>query len=147
MKKFIKYIFVMLAVLLPGFAVSGAEAEPQSPAVAEETHSDEGKVNPKEIIFEHLGDAYGWEVPFDHHHRIPLPIIVKAKDGGFRCFMSSRIQHGEEYNAGGAVFTIAKFGSPYQGKVVEIVDGEEYRPLDISITKNVAALFITVVLV
>lgn len=35
MKKFIKYIFVMLAVLLPDFAARGAEAEPQSPAVAE----------------------------------------------------------------------------------------------------------------
>ena len=21
----------------------------------------------KETIFEHLGDAYGWEVPFNHH--------------------------------------------------------------------------------
>ena len=35
-------------------------------------HSSEGglpEVNPKEIIFEHLGDAYGWELPFAHHRR------------------------------------------------------------------------------
>ena len=38
--------------------------------------SEQGKINPKEIIFEHLGDGYGWEVPFNHHKRIPLPIIV-----------------------------------------------------------------------
>ena len=34
------------------------------------------ELNPKETIFEHLGDAYGWEVPFNHSVRIPLPIIV-----------------------------------------------------------------------
>ena len=43
-------------------------------AVASE-HSSEG-VDPKGVIFHHLGDQYGWAVPFSHHHNIPLPIIV-----------------------------------------------------------------------
>ncbi|MDE6691827.1 MAG: hypothetical protein K2K05_00395, partial [Muribaculaceae bacterium] len=106
-----------------------------------------GEIDAKEIIFEHLGDAYGWEVPFNHHKRIPLPIIVKAKDGGFHIFSSARIQHGEKYTDDGATFMLAPEGSKHQGKVVQLVDGEEYRPLDISITKNVAALFITIILV
>ncbi|MDE6497841.1 MAG: hypothetical protein K2L21_04175 [Muribaculaceae bacterium] len=42
---------------------------------------DKGGIDPKEIIFEHLGDGYDWEVPFDHHHRIPLPCIVWGSDG------------------------------------------------------------------
>ena len=37
-------------------------------------HEPEGEVDVKELIFDHLGDAYGWEVPFNHSVRIPLPI-------------------------------------------------------------------------
>ena len=34
--------------------------------VAAYASGEEGELNPQEIIFEHLGDAYGWEVPFSH---------------------------------------------------------------------------------
>ena len=55
-----------------------------TPAVManDDSHGD-GKLDPKEIIFEHLGDGYGWEVPFNHHKRIPLPVIVFGSDGLF----------------------------------------------------------------
>lgn len=107
---------------------------------------DAGKIDPKEIIFEHLGDGYGWEVPFNHHKRMPLPIIVFGKDG-LHCFSSSRLAEGKEYRDGDAVFKIAGKDSKYKGKVVEMVDGEEYRPWDFSITKNVCGVFIAVILV
>lgn len=115
-----------------------------SPALASEGEaaSGESTINPKEIIFEHLGDGYGWEVPFNHHVRIPLPVILIGKDG-FHCFLSSRIDHGQTYTDGDAAFKIAGKDSPYKGKVVQIMpDGTEYKPWDISITKNVCALFI-----
>ncbi|MDE6154628.1 MAG: hypothetical protein K2G21_10840, partial [Muribaculaceae bacterium] len=41
-------------------------------------HEAEEDFKPKDIIFEHLGDGYGWEVPFNHHKRIPLPYSVWA---------------------------------------------------------------------
>lgn len=107
---------------------------------------EDGKINPKEIIFEHLGDGYGWEVPFDHHHRIPLPVIVIGTDG-LHVFSSARITGGQTYRDGNAEFKIAGRDSDHKGKVVEIVDGKEIRPLDISITKNVCALFISVIVV
>lgn len=116
---------------------------------AEDSHVDDGqdKINPKEIIFEHLGDAYGWEVPFCHHKRIPLPVILIGNDG-FHCFLSSRIDHGQVYRDGEAEFRIAGEDSKYKGKVVQLMpDGTESRPWDISITKNVCALFIAVLLV
>lgn len=138
-KLLVTLILALVAAVLPQhiFAeeASGAADGSQSEAL-----------NPKEIIFEHLGDGYGWEVPFNHHKRIPLPIIVIGKDG-LHCFSSSRLAHGEEYTDGNATFRIAGKDSKYKGKVVEIVDGEEYRPWDISITKNVCALIITVLLV
>ena len=110
-------------------------------------HDDNEPINPKEIIFEHLGDGYGWEVPFNHHLRIPLPIIVKASDG-FHVFMSSKVADGKIYKDGDIEFKIAGKDSPYKGKVVEIKDGKEIKPtIDISITKNVAALIISILLV
>lgn len=100
----------------------------------------------KETIFEHLGDAYGWEVPFNHHKRIPLPIIVVASDG-VHVFSSSRLEHGAVYTDGDVTFKIATEGD-YKGKVVEITpDGKEIKPWDISITKNVCAIFIACIIV
>ncbi|MCM1336197.1 MAG: F0F1 ATP synthase subunit A [Candidatus Amulumruptor caecigallinarius] len=129
----------------------------------EEAESGSGKIDPKELIFDHLLDGYGWEVPFNHHKRIPLPVIVWGTDG-LHCFSSARLDHGHIYVDGNAAFMIAGKESKHKGKVVEIVGGtpvkdaqgnitaitggKEVKPkLDISITKNVAALFITVILV
>lgn len=122
-------------------------AVPALPAAASSGHGEEGGINPKEIIFEHLGDGYGWEVPFNHHLRIPLPVIVKATDG-FHVFMSSKVADGKTYDDNGTLFRVAGKTSPYKGKVVQIVDGKEVKPsIDISITKNVAAIFVSIILV
>lgn len=136
-----RYISILIVALTAIFAMP-------APAYAAE-HDESGessKINPKEIIFEHLGDGYGWEVPFDHHHRIPLPVIVFGSDG-LHVFSSGRVTGGREYTDGNATFKIAGKDSPYKGKVVELVDGKEVKPFDISITKNVCALFITLILV
>ncbi len=137
-------------------AIAALVAAPKLSAAAS-GHEGEGKkeIDPKEIIFEHLGDRYGWEVPFCHHKSIPLPIIVWGSDG-LHIFSSARVEHGAVYQDGNAVFTVPSEGS-YKGKVVEIIGGEvvdgnvvgghEERPFDLSITKNVLALGITIVIV
>ena len=109
---------------------------------------DEGGMNLQEIIFEHLGDAYGWEVPFSHEHRIPLPVIVNDNRGGWHVFSSSRVTGGESYDAGdGVVYRIATEGDN-SGKVVQVAaDGKEFRPVDLSITKDVAALIVAALIV
>ncbi len=115
---------------------------PQTVWASSESH-DSNDINPKEIIFHHLGDGYGWEVPFSHEHRIPLPVIVRDCNGDWHCFSSARVTGGDTYEG----FYISH-GSEYSGKIVGVdSDGNVYRPLDISITKNVLALFITVALV
>ncbi len=142
MKKLIFLLSLVCAVLLAPARVM---------ASGNESEQGEKKINPKEIIFEHLGDGYGWEVPFCHDKRIPLPVIVRDYEGHWHLFSSSRIQHGQEYDG----FKLGGKDSEWHGKVVGLrpvtVDGktvmEEYRPWDISITKNVMALFITVILV
>lgn len=175
------------------------------PFGAKASGDGEKKLDVKETIFEHLGDGYGWEVPFSHTNRIPLPVIVRAQDGNWFCFSSAglteKVTHTDtdgktvvhvepvvkSIERGGKTyrFVIAHVSS-HKDKVVEIfsleapdrgevekslaeyrnanpedngfpvidgyveIDGEyykEYRPLDLSITKNVAALFIVVILV
>lgn len=120
---------------------------------AGETHGEEEELNLKEVIFDHLGDRYGWEVPFCHSRTIHLPIIVWGKSG-LHIFSSKRVlpvHEGHElvypeWKDGDAVFRIAQDG-PNEGKVVEIIDGKEYKPWDVSITKNTLAIFISVILV
>lgn len=132
MKRLIIYISILLIAALMAIGYVRTEVPEGS------------KVNPTEIIFEHLGDAYGWELPFNHDLRIPLPIIIRAEDGSWHCFSSSRVAHGVVYDR----FAIGGEGSAYKGKVVELrADGTEYRPFDFSITKNVAALIVTVIIV
>ena len=105
-------------------------------------HGHASELNPKETIFEHLGDAYGWEVPFNHSKRIPLPIIVWGQDG-LHCFMSNRITDGETYEG----FKIST-SEEHHGKVVQVMDdGSEVRPWDFSITKKVAGIIIAALLV
>lgn len=116
---------------------------------AEEKAEDEGgKLDFKGIIFDHLLDRYGWEVPFDHHHTIPLPVIVIGKDTGLKIFSSSRVDDGKVYDDGTSRWEIAPEGTDHEGDVVQILpDGSLHKPIDISITKNVCALWITVILV
>lgn len=170
-------------------------------------NEEEGQVNVKEIIFHHLGDGYGWEVPFSHVYRIPLPVIVRAEDGKWISFSSHKLMEyvtiknektgKEELIAEPRIVTIEKDGKTYQfvlahvskhkNKVVQIfplsaeeeaklkldaknnpeIQGDidkaeaiigghvgfkekyyrEYKPHDISITKNVLALLIAAVIV
>lgn len=179
-----------------------------SPVIAKASgDKEEEGVNVKEIMFHHLGDGYGWEVPFSHVYRIPLPVIVRAEDGKWICFSSARLTKYEEeldpktgkmkteavpqiveVNKGGQsyYFVLAHY-SKHSNKVVQIfplksdsdkklledasakdtentgtfgvdriVDGyvlfngqyyKEYKPFDISITKNVLALFIASIIV
>lgn len=129
-----KKVFLILMVVLSTILVSQS---------ANASTSEGGELQIKETIFHHLCDGYGWEVPFSHHHRIPLPIIVRDCSGQWHCFSSSRVTDGGTYEG----FYIAH-GGAYNGKVVSVdVNGNEYRPIDLSITKNVLALFISVFVV
>ena len=172
------------------------------PMTAKASSEENGEqVNVKEIIFHHLGDGYGWEVPFSHVYRIPLPVIVRAEDGKWFCFSSAKLTevtvtedmatgkkhkelstviHKEERDGKTYMFLLPHV-SENANKVVEVFplsaseekevaakaaalskeNGEdihhtivpgyvchdgvyyrEYRTFDISITKNVLALFI-----
>ena len=101
----------------------------------------EEELNVKELILGHLADSYEWHVWSDgeRHIAVSLPIIIHSKNSGWHFFSSSKFNHGSNsYNG----FQIATEGK-YNGKIVEFdSSGNEIRPLDLSMTKNAAALII-----
>ncbi|OAV71474.1 F-ATPase subunit 6 [Bacteroidales bacterium Barb4] len=104
---------------------------------------EDGGVNPKEVIFGHVTDAYDWHIATvgGHHVSIPLPVIVRSADRGWFLFSSSRLAHGESYEG----FHISH--DLFPGKVAErTADGSEVRPLDLSFTKNACSLFLSAAL-
>ena len=90
-----------------------------------------------EYLFGHVGDSYEWHITTINGHSvsIPLPVIVHSKTTGWHVFSSKHLEEGEHEG-----FYISD-SEKYSGKIVERgPSGEEVRPLDISITKNVAGL-------
>ena len=134
-----KKIFTIAIILLFSL-VSFADNRSESDSVAVVTAS-EGKMNIPEFILEHIGDSYYWHIVTykGHEISIPLPVIVRSADGEWHLFSSSRLEHGHASYKG---FKISH-SEKYRGKIVETsAQGEEVRPLDFSITKNVFALMI-----
>jgi F-type H+-transporting ATPase subunit a len=119
----------------------------QSVSAAEGGHEEgSGELNVKELILEHLADAYEWHICTvgETHVSIPLPVIVYSANSGLNVFCASRFHHGTAEYKG---FSIASTGDN-KGKIVENVSGEEVRPWDFSITKNALSLMMaSVVLV
>lgn len=113
------------------------------PEISGRADNDAAEIDVGEILFGHISDSYGWHITDwnGSHVSIPLPCIVRSSTG-WHVFMSSKLEHGHEYEG----LFIAEEGR-YEDKIVERgTDGELVRPFDISITKNVASLMFTAVL-
>ena len=122
---FLLRLFFLSLIALPTFA---AEEEPAA-------ESD------TEFILHHVQDEHQWHLATIGHTEVtlPLPIILFSPDRGLEIFSSSNF------------FDEAHEPVPYQGYMIDehnhIVSTEEGRAVyDFSITKNVAALFISMAL-
>ncbi len=116
------------------------------PAMAEE---EKGDLNISHIVMEHIKDSYEWHVTDIGQKSIVihLPVIVHSSTG-WHVFCSSSFEEEPDangYRKGPANLAIATQGKN-EGKVVELTNGEEVRPFDISITKTVATMFISVII-
>jgi F-type H+-transporting ATPase subunit a len=117
-------------------------ASPSFAKVEESGKEQKEAFKPAEFLFGHISDAYSWHITAigKREIAIPLPVIVKSHDRGWFVFMSSKFEHGHASYKGFCLSSSEK----YNGKVVEILAGkEELRPIDLSITKNVASLLIS----
>lgn len=115
-------------------------AAPANDPVKGEKHFDAGKT-----IMEHVTDSHSWHL--FSHYAIPLPVILKT-DKGFEVFSSARFGHEGGEKVTGKYYTYAL----EEGKVVALdetdtIDEEATAGItDFSITKNVAAMMISLLL-
>ncbi len=133
----IKHLFALMAL---AFAIA-------LPVVAE---GEEGKLNVSEIVVEHIKDSHEWHVtdiagePFV----IPLPVIVDSSTG-WHVFMTSEFSDEVTDGIKKGPFNLALCEEGENaGKIVELdkMGNVVDTPLDLSITKTVAVMFINVVI-
>lgn len=136
---------VFTALLFLAAQVGKAQESDKSHSATEheQTHT-ENEFDPGHFIFDHIVDHYSWHVLTynGHHISVPLPIIAFTSDGLKVC-MSYHLSHEQIYKG----ITIPEEGT-YEGKLVELDAQGNYTPvkLDLSITKNVFAIFFSSIL-
>ncbi len=145
-------ICVITLIFVPVNSNMFASAQKEDTS-ASSTANQESSLNPGDIIFDHIEDAYQWHVfTYKHNHiSIPLPVIVYSRDpinSGLHIFWSSRFGHD---NKTYKHFTVASEGQ-YEGKLVVVKKDNSgntvmHRPyLDLSITKDAASILFSVLL-
>jgi len=119
----VTFLFVLTSVFSPVFGAdkTGAESEP---------------FNASEVILHHVMDDHQWH--FADWLVMPLPIIVYSEEKGLDVFSSSRF-YDEHHNA------VEYNGYKLDHNHIYLADSGK-AVFDLSITKNVAMLFITAAL-
>lgn len=165
-------IFLLIFSLFIGFSTSLSASEPQEheaedahiegAAPEHESHEANGPIDISAIALEHVSDAHSWHFWGEHEHAVsmPLPIILKGNNG-IVFFMSSEFKHDNEgkvvVEKNGERFVMFEekvyyaneTPNGYNQYVTLTIDEKEVSvsnvaPLDFSITKNVAQMFISV---
>ena len=125
--------------------------EAAKPASAEEAKAGKEKLDVAKVIFGHIADAHEWHL-FSIKHEgseetpvaMPLPVIIYNPDNGLSVFSSSNIAEGKEYNAGNVTYVLDKSSSMKEKIVVK--GNPDAKIYDVSITKNVLSMLISVVI-
>ena len=127
------------------------------------TEPEEAVFNPNEMIMHHIADSHGWHIMDwnDKEIGIPLPVILWTREG-LVVFSSSLFHHDIEgrhvAEAGGQRFInlhekiYYASDAPNEHGVYAQADAATHevanaKPWDISITKNVASLLVSVVII
>ncbi len=149
--KLAKGLVAALFLIFMNASTSAVQAQSHEEAHATEAHGAEQgapaadeKYNPTPPIMEHISDSHSWHLW--GHTEVALPVIV-ITDKGTEMFSSANFHHGTE----------AYQGQYYTYKLVDenlmVVDaagnvdkGASAKIYDFSITKNVAAMWISMVL-
>jgi F-type H+-transporting ATPase subunit a len=148
MRKFsfgIFLLFISILLFSPAWSNESHETSQGDTLASEE-------FNAGKFIIEHVSDSYEWHVVSfgEKHISIPLPVILFSKNPdlhegkSFHIFMSSKFHHSLEDYKG---FRISH-SKEFEGKIVELdAAGTEIgKPIDFSITKVVAEILLTVII-
>ena len=156
MKNLLKEVTLSCVALLACFNTMASENKNNKPGAEEEFNS-------VEMIMHHISDAHDFHFldytdseGVEHAVSIPLPVILYTNNG-LVCFMSSAFHHNDDGS-----YVVSKRGTnfvKYHEKIYQLNDGasslefdEQHHPLnavkpiDVSITKNVFSMLLSVVL-
>jgi len=156
MKNLLKEVTLSCVALLACFNTMASENKNNKPGAEEEFNS-------VEMIMHHISDAHDFHFldytdseGIEHAVSIPLPVILYTNKG-LVCFMSSAFHHNDDGS-----YVVSKKGTSfvkYHEKIYQLNDGasslefdEQHHPLnavkpiDVSITKNVFSMLLSVVL-
>ena len=156
MKNLLKEVTLSCVALLACFNTMASENKNNKPGAEEEFNS-------VEMIMHHISDAHDFHFldytdseGVEHAVSIPLPVILYT-NSGLVCFMSSAFHHNDD-----GTYVVSKKGTnfvKYHEKIYQLNDGatslefdEQHHPLnaakpiDVSITKNVFSMLLSVVL-
>jgi F-type H+-transporting ATPase subunit a len=137
-------IAIFMVVFIPFGVMSQEHHQHDSGSNNHEHAAEESKLDIKGEIFSHINDSYDWhlftlgEGHDETHVSVPLPVILINTTHGASVFLSSKFHHGHEAYDGYEMYV-------ENGKQkLRALDGSTFY--DISITKNVLCLFISVLI-
>jgi F-type H+-transporting ATPase subunit a len=130
--------------------IENSDSSTKTETVAVDKHSNSGeeKFNTQELIMEHIADAHDWHLW--GHTSVHLPIILYTSKG-FEFFSSGKFEHGHATHQG-THFNYRIVKNPGEQKEnIKAVDAsgnidESISVIDLSITKNIASLLLSVIL-
>ncbi len=140
-----RIIRTFLLIILTVFLSAGISRASETRETTEEGNHAKAFEAGKFVI-EHVSDTYEWHIATfgQTHLSVPLPVILYSSTKGWNFFMSSRFYHGHEDYRG---FKIGSEGVN-EGKIVEVNEKGDFigLPVNLSITKTVAGIFVSVIL-
>jgi F-type H+-transporting ATPase subunit a len=146
-------IFILVVLILFwGINATFAEEHPTVGSHAESHNKNQEQAesfNAGRMIIDHIVDSYEWHImTIGHTHvSVPLPVIL-IYEGKLDVFISSKFHHGQAVHLG---YKIEDLG-PKKGKIVRVKEGTMEADenagsiIDLSITKNVLAIFFSAAL-
>ena len=140
-------LVLLFALFLIPFFVQAKDSE----------SSGDLKTEIKEYISHHLEDAYDFSLfsytdASGEHVYIGIPLPVILWDNGLQIFSSSKLHHGEEVAQVGSNYYKLDHGKIYKTDAAGTINYDESQhatnaaPLDLSITKGVASMFLIALL-
>ena len=135
-KPFLLLFSVVFLFSFSAFSQAGNESE--NAMQKEEPKSE--KFNAGELIIDHITDSHEWHIA--GHIAVPLPVVLYSSIKGLSVFSSARLEGGEVYNG----YKLIKNDIVAVNTDGTTDEAATAKLWDISITKNVASMFISIAL-
>ncbi|MBS1570691.1 MAG: F0F1 ATP synthase subunit A [Bacteroidetes bacterium] len=135
--------FLSFCLLLAGWSLAQHEGHEgaDAPDLADHSGKEKAEFNAGELIMGHIADEHGWHIAGDFS--FPLPVIIYDTQRGLHVFSSARFEHGHAAYDGYMLHDGGIVAVDANGQVDEAATANIW---DISITKNVASIFLIMVI-